>query len=612
MGATACVAQAAGENFGPYYAIIMPGLLATAQESVVELAGAAVEAATIVGRGVGKDMFHSDALQLLKWILPTLQSNPLEQLLLACARIASVLEDEFAPYANGVVPILLHQAQQPPDVSILEGADPSSAQPQGGDMGEGSMTVPVPGRGLMKVTINTSQIQEKAQAARAVYELAKSMGAGFGPWAQQSLDTFLPLVSFAYSADVRSTAAQTLSAIFDSTCKIGEQTGNMELAQRSLPILADAISKQIAVEMPNDMDSLYALSDSLSEVFYIAYTYRDDNPGIMAKYSISNAEATVDACLSTFKACLERRHNLTSVLTGQHTGEDEKDEYNRQLSEEDNLLTPLVDSMGYNLKFFCQQFMPLYEQKIVPLIGPGLTNLSDVCYSRSAMLLFDDCLEHCGPNAAAKYAPQLLQGILLAFSSGNEDLFQAAVYGVNQIARQAPNTISMDNCLEIVQKLMKLSSRNKEDENAYLIELSGSALASLALFGRFSDLKCVPRETLIQSFIRVLPIQQDNDEGKICHAEFCTLVESGAVDLSANAGCIANIVGTILTDVEEGDEVATPDTCERLKSILFQMQQNLPASTMQQSFGALNGNVQQVVVDTLQELALSRSNVITP
>eukprot|EP00339_Tiarina_fusa_P012853 CAMPEP_0117080916 /NCGR_PEP_ID=MMETSP0472-20121206/57068_1 /TAXON_ID=693140 ORGANISM="Tiarina fusus, Strain LIS" /NCGR_SAMPLE_ID=MMETSP0472 /ASSEMBLY_ACC=CAM_ASM_000603 /LENGTH=734 /DNA_ID=CAMNT_0004808707 /DNA_START=36 /DNA_END=2237 /DNA_ORIENTATION=- len=196
MGATACLAEAVGEAFAPMYPQIMPGLLATAQQPAVELAGAAVEAAL---RAVGRDVFYADAVQLLSWIVPTLASdNPIDALLLACARIASVLEEEFGPYTNAVLPVLLRQAEQPPDVSVMEGEEGQER-----DDADDSMTVAVPGRGIVKVSINTTKIQEKAQAARAVYELAKAMGAAFGPWAPQCLDAFLPLVSFPYSADVR-------------------------------------------------------------------------------------------------------------------------------------------------------------------------------------------------------------------------------------------------------------------------------------------------------------------------------------------------------------------------------------------------------------------------
>ena len=123
MGATACVAEVSGDSFGPYYPSIMPGLIANAQSPAPEVAGAAVEAATIVGQAVGKEFFAQDAQQLLSWILPVLQSEqsslPLDQLLSACARIASVLEEDFAPYVDKVLPHLLRRAQQPPDVSIV-------------------------------------------------------------------------------------------------------------------------------------------------------------------------------------------------------------------------------------------------------------------------------------------------------------------------------------------------------------------------------------------------------------------------------------------------------------------------------------------------------------
>jgi hypothetical protein len=123
MGATACLAEASGEAFSGFYQSIMPGLLASAQLSTVELAASAVEAATIVGQAVGLELFRNDANQLLSWILPVLQSGsngslPLDQLLSACARIASVLGEEFSPHVDAVLPLLLRRAQEPPDVSI--------------------------------------------------------------------------------------------------------------------------------------------------------------------------------------------------------------------------------------------------------------------------------------------------------------------------------------------------------------------------------------------------------------------------------------------------------------------------------------------------------------
>lgn len=137
IGAVACLAEAAEEAFAPFYSSIMPGLLACAQvpnpnqnHEITQLIGAAIEAATIVGQAIESDetvraQYVKDAVQIMQYIVSALQQTgeattnmPLDQLLSACARIASVLEGEFAPFVNVVLPQLLQRACAPPDVSI--------------------------------------------------------------------------------------------------------------------------------------------------------------------------------------------------------------------------------------------------------------------------------------------------------------------------------------------------------------------------------------------------------------------------------------------------------------------------------------------------------------
>jgi hypothetical protein len=135
VGAVACLAQASGPDFVAYYADIMPGLLACAQLSsggsydVTRLKGAAIEAATIVGQAIGedhRDVFVGDAEQIMRWAVPVLSHSsaadaagmPLDQLLSACARIASVMGEDYAPFLDAVLPHLLRRATDEADVSI--------------------------------------------------------------------------------------------------------------------------------------------------------------------------------------------------------------------------------------------------------------------------------------------------------------------------------------------------------------------------------------------------------------------------------------------------------------------------------------------------------------
>ena len=111
--------------------MMMTGGSSTMTAAMETLVGSSLETATIIGQAVGKDVFAPEAHQLLQWMMPRLQqqqqqgsssnssSSLTETMLLACARIASVLEDDFAPYVHTVVPLLLQRIQQEPDVSIV-------------------------------------------------------------------------------------------------------------------------------------------------------------------------------------------------------------------------------------------------------------------------------------------------------------------------------------------------------------------------------------------------------------------------------------------------------------------------------------------------------------
>ncbi|CAJ1951966.1 unnamed protein product [Cylindrotheca closterium] len=623
MGALACLAESVEEKFFPFYRDVMPGLLLTARLPIVELTGAAVEAATIVGRAVGLEVFRDDAKQLLSWILPVLQSRanthiPLEQLLSACARVASVLGEEFAPFVDVVLPILLEKAKEEDDISITEANESGFGSSNEYQMGNdtNSITVAVPGKGFTKVTINTSKIEEKSQAIRAVYEHAKALGALFGPYVQVSLDTVLPLLNFPYSADVRSTSAQTLAAVFEAACAAGANSGGMHIPQKYLPGVATSIANQIEAEDPNDMESLYALSDSLSEILFVVYQYRNDSVfhrEIVGQFSVNHAQALVQRCMQAMVACLARRKRVTSILGGALTSKDEQEEYLRLLKAEEVLLTSLVDSVGYTLKMFRVEFVPIFESLVVPVLGPILSSTNDIRALHSALCLFVDCVEHCGKEAASKQTDRILGAIMGVIGEGdaaNRDLLQTSVYGIAQISRYAPGCLTDSHIQMIVHALLALTDCSKEEagDDIYLVEVAASALASITLFGRHSNLKFVTQDTLVTRFLNHLPIQEDEDEAKICHAGLCHLIESQVIDVSKNAVKICQIAGQVLSAVSDGEEIASPETCENLVSILKVMRSDLPQDMMQQAYSTLHPEAQQAISAAIY----STSSVVTP
>ncbi len=68
----------------------------------------------------------------------------------------------------------------------------------------------------------------------------------------------------------------------------------------------------------------------------------------------------------------------------------------------------------------------------------------------------------------------------------------------------------------------------------------------------------------------------------------CALVESGEVDLSANADRLMQIIGEIASAVNDGDEMATHETCGRFAGILTQMQTRVDQNLIQQAYSKIS------------------------
>ena len=144
--------------------------------------------------------------------------------------------------------------------------------------------------------------------------------------------------------------------------------------------------------------------------------------------------------------------------------------------------------------------------------------------------LFDDCVEHCGSSAASAYAPMLLKGIHEALDDdkvvNNEqisdvELKQAAVYGIAQVARHAPNALPPAVGQDLLRKVYDIAKEvetvSKGDmEHVALMENAVSSIASLALL-RGSPLydSVSDKGALMNVFLRGLPIEEDFDEAKV-------------------------------------------------------------------------------------------------
>jgi hypothetical protein len=156
IDAVACLADASGEDFMPFYGIMAglkscatfglekhDGIRVAAQVKnsfeVKKLRGSALEASTIVGAAVSGpeaenvEVYVQDASEIMTIATTLLNAGsteiiPMDQLLAACARIAAVMGPRYVPFLPSVLPHILKRATEKLDISITVSS--SSLKPQ--------------------------------------------------------------------------------------------------------------------------------------------------------------------------------------------------------------------------------------------------------------------------------------------------------------------------------------------------------------------------------------------------------------------------------------------------------------------------------------------------
>lgn len=558
----ACLADVAGSDFASFYENVIPGLMqcvsfglqydqngtvlnssATTHE-VVSLRGAAIEAVTIVGQAIGSDddRFKPEAQKIMNIVAAAIQYRstnnntqnliPQDQLLAAAARIASILEDAYTPFVPIILPSLLEVAKEEASVSITDG-DPDSAS-EGTDIDEDngteSITMNLPGMGVKKLVLNTSQIQEKALVARVVYEHANSMGVAFGPYVPDCFQAFIPLLQFKYSADVRATAAQAIGAIFASACEFAMSQGSQQhytLVMDMYPKLLLTMSAQLQTEESDDFEILLAVSEALSNICYAVFSHRSEHGSHIASLSVNDADKFTSELLKVIRDCLARRFDMFALLE-KSFDEDQRSEVEERLIVDSELLTNLVDSIGYNLKCLKEKFVPIFERHIAPAFSSILTSsaYTDPRSRFCALCLFCDCVEHCGKDAAARYGTVLSQGVCHGLNDsvtgGDVELKEVSVYSIAQIARHSrPETLNSFVGV-IVPQLMSIAKEGEikskdEIDELRLVENSASALATLSLFSKspYKQFDGQQKSEILRIFLSNLPLEEDEDEAKV-------------------------------------------------------------------------------------------------
>ncbi|ESR58841.1 TOG domain-containing protein [Citrus sinensis] len=578
LTALASVADSSQEHFQKYYDAVMPFLKAilvnATDKSNRMLRAKSMECISLVGMAVGKDKFRDDAKQVME-VLMSLQGSQMETddpttsyMLQAWARLCKCLGQDFLPYMSVVMPPLLQSAQLKPDVTITSADSDNEIEDSDDDSME-TITL-----GDKRIGIKTSVLEEKATACNMLCCYADELKEGFFPWIDQVAPTLVPLLKFYFHEEVRKAAVSAMPELLRSAklaIEKGLAPGRNEsyvkqLSDFIIPALVEALHKE------PDTEICASMLDSLNECIQISGPLLDEG----------QVRSIVDEIKQVITASSSRKRERAERAKAEDFDAEESELIKEENEQEEEVFDQVGEILGTLIKTFKAAFLPFFDELssyLTPMWGKDKTAEE----RRIAICIFDDVAEQCR-EAALKYYETYLPFLLEACNDENQDVRQAAVYGLGVCAEFGGSVVKplVGEALSRLNVVIRHPNA-LQPENLMAYDNAVSALGKICQFHRDS----IDAAQVVPAWLNCLPIKGDLIEAKIVHEQLCSMVERSDSDLlGPNHQYLPKIV-SVFAEILCGKDLATEQTLSRIVNLLKQLQQTLPPATLASTWSSL-------------------------
>eukprot|EP00949_MAST-11_sp_MAST-11-sp1_P002975 g2975.t1 len=575
MSAVSCVATVAQERFGAYYDAFIPAAknvvrTATAPQ-LAGLRGKTMETIALIGVAVGAEKFRSDAKEIMQMML---QIGFDEHTCNACARICRAMGQEFIPYLPHVLPPLLATANAKHDFSVLDADDEAKvAQEQEKAIAKGLSTsiLDVKGLGRKMIVLNTSVVFEKEQAVRAIFEYVDELEHHMLPFLDDIAKVVLPLVTDKFSPSVREVSVLVLPKLLHAAaCGLRDGGGNAAATQNLLETAMAPILTQLQKEVNREV--LLSVAEAASMMMRVCY-----ESGGMDEYTCSLRPAVckvppklAQACTHVFaesaKQSAARRVEKINEARQKQLDAEDMELLEEELEEEDELLTNMVDSIGFLLKQHGPDFLPLFNQHVAPVFTNLLHPAADDDLKFAAICVFDDVMEFCG-ESAAPHLGTCAATMLAAVTSPNANLRRAAAYGVRVMAAKFPAAFAQVAAPALAGLLSVVTAQDAQDEeNIGATENAVCAIGQICI--SLKGHPSVQAEKILPIWVNCLPLSDDEECAQLANDQLCDFIEKNEPGLvgaqGQNVPMLRNLMKQILSSGPQktgdaGGNFSTPD-----------------------------------------------------
>jgi len=351
----AVVGTTAEELFKPYYGQVMPAVkqvvLNATGEKQRELRGKAFECVSILGQTVGKEMFLTDAHEVMGLMMQVAQAgfapddsmrNHIHE---AAGRIAATLEKDFKPYVPALLPgIFAILGQRPTEVDPADMPDEEDE--------ENDMSLQLVGEKIMG--LKTTVLSEMQDALSLISVLIKALEDDFCEFLPEACKQLLALLQFQLAEDVQAKAFQTwemlvICARNSVALQKLDKSVLAELVSEFLKWTVGAMAKVLEGDSADDFGKLQAQAIGVAGVIGKA------GEGVLPKESVKDVLAVMLKLLARFScpsdepAQLAPRKKKLLAASGGDGKEEENDDVADTEKKDDDEETATRQSANFCL-----------------------------------------------------------------------------------------------------------------------------------------------------------------------------------------------------------------------------------------------------------------------
>ncbi|CDI96909.1 importin 5 [Echinococcus multilocularis] len=522
----AAVADAAGENFAPYYDRFMPGLKYIMENAVHPdlrlLRGKTIECISLIVLAVGKEKFMQDASSIMSLFMKTQVGTAAEgtgdasadeqfddddpqvnYIITAWARICKLLGRSFEPFLPMVMPQVLRTARMAPKVCVLDNEEAESFDPESWQIlsiGEDQ-----------NCAIRTSILEDKATACQMLVCYARELKESFAPYCEDVLNTMLPMLNLCLNDEIRSAASEIMPYLMDSMKKT-----RPDIVASAWDKVFTKLMEAISTEPERDLvaDHLEALASCIERlgVGYLNYERMTEIHRLLDRF---------------FHEHFEKDEERAAKRQDEDYDEQEEERILNEKDEDEYVLSKMCEVMRAIFSTYKTDALPLFQQlmvHVVKLLEPNRP-WSDMQWG---LCFCADLIEHAGPQSFSMkdfFIPAFARAIM----HRQNDIRQMAIYGIGVMAMYGGPDYTA-TLTDFVPPLMQIieSPDSASDENNLCRE---NAVSSMTKIMKYRTECLIPAgltdlNALIVRWLTWLPIWEDGEETDHVYGYLCDLVEA--------------------------------------------------------------------------------------